>query len=816
MNISTESSTTTSSAGKKSFAPARRIKKVAVLGSGVMGSGIACHFANIGLDVLMLDIVPFNLEEKDKDNPVARNSIVNNALKAALKSKPAALYDKAFASRIKTGNFDDDLAKIADCDWIIEVVVERLDIKQQVFEKVEKHRKKGSLITSNTSGIPIHMMTEGRSEDFKKHFCGTHFFNPPRYLRLLEIIPTPDTDPAIVDFFMNYGDVYLGKQTVLCKDTPAFIANRVGVYAMAKIYQLTEELDLKITTVDKLTGKAIGRPNTGTFRLGDLVGLDTAAKVMAGIKDNCPNDEQASTFNSPKYMDFLMENKFFGNKTKKGFYEKTKERDAKGRPVILGLNLKTLEYEPFQKPNLESLAIAKQLDDLPSRVRAMFEAKDKGGELVRKSLLGLFAYVSNRIPEIADNLFSIDDAVRAGFAWDMGPFEYWDTVGVATGIEQAEAQGEKIADWVKEMVAAGHTSFYKSENGVSKYYDKDSKSYKAVPGGEAFIKLDNYREQAPVMKNDEVTLHDIGDGVLCLEFTSKMNSIGEGVLRGINEAIQIAEDGNWAGLVIGNNAANFSVGANLMMIGMFAYQQEFDELNMAIDLFQQTTMRCRYSSIPVVAATQGYVFGGGCETIMHCDAAMVAAESYVGLVEVGVGLIPGGGGTKEFAVRLSDSFFAGDVQIPKMIEATKTIAMASVGTSAQEAFNLGYLTSKDQVVMNASRAISEAKKKVLELSKNYVEPIRRKDIQVMGRNGLGALYTFANELKLGNYASEHDILIAKKIAFVLCGGDLTGPQKVSEQYLLDIEREAFLSLCGEQKTLERIQHMLQTNKPLRN
>ncbi len=794
-----------------------RIKKIAVLGSGVMGSGIAAHYANIGLDVIMLDIVPFDISEADKDKKEVRNSIVNGALKASIKSRPAPLYDKKFASRITTGNFDDDFEKIADCDWIIEVVIERLDIKKQIFEKVEKYRKKGSLVTSNTSGIPIHLMTEGRSEDFKKHFCGTHFFNPPRYMRLLEVIPTKDTAPEVVDFFMEYGDRYLGKQTVLCKDTPAFIANRVGVYAMAKIYQLTKEMGLSIEEVDALTGPVIGRPKTGTFRLGDLVGHDTAAKVIMGIKENCPNDEQAGAFEVPAYLQFLLDNKFLGNKTRKGFYEKTKERDAKGRPVILALDLETLEYKPSVRPKLESIATAKQIDNLPNKINAMFNAEDKGGELVRRSLLGLFAYVSNRIPEISDNLYSIDDALRAGFAWKMGPFQYWDTVGVKKGIELAEAQGEKIADWVKDMVAAGHESFYKTENGKSLYYDKDSKSYKVVPGAENFIILDNHREKAPVFKNDEVVLHDIGDGVLCLEFTSKMNSIGEGVLRGMNEAIRIAEEDGWKGLVIGNNAEHFSVGANLMMIGMFAFQQEFDELNMAINLFQQTTMRCRYSSVPVVVATQGYVFGGGCETLMHCDAAVCAAESYIGLVEVGVGLIPGGGGTKEFALRLSDSMYNGDVIIPKLIESLKTIGMASVSTSADEAFNLGYLQkSRDIVVPNTQRNIGEAKAKVLELAKNYSQPVPRKDIRVLGQNGLGALYTAVNELQLGAYASEHDALITRKIAYVLCGGDLSGPQMVSEQYLLDIEREAFLSLCGEQKTQERIQHMLQTNKPLRN
>jgi 3-hydroxyacyl-CoA dehydrogenase len=795
----------------------RRIKKVAVLGSGVMGSGIACHFANVGLQVLMLDIVPRDLPENKKNDKAARNSVADGALATAIKSKPAPLYDKNFASRIETGNFDDDFSKIKDCDWVVEVVVERLDIKKIIFEKVDQHRSKGSLVTSNTSGIPIHMMLEGRSDDFKKHFCGTHFFNPPRYMRLLEVIPTKETSQEVTDFFMHYGDVYLGKQTVLAKDTPAFIANRVGVYAMAKIYQLTTQIGLTISEVDALTGPAIGRPKTGTFRLGDLVGHDTAAKVIQGIKDNCPNDEQAGAFEIPKYLQFLLDNNFLGNKTGKGFYEKTKQKDEKGKPVILALNLETLEYENQPKPSLPSLGMAKQMDNLEKRVQAVFNAEDKGGELVRRSLLGLFAYASNRIPEIADHLFSIDDALRAGFAWDLGPFEYWDAIGVQKGVDLAEKQGEKIAPWVKDMLAAGVTSFYKSENGKRFYYDQNSKSYQPIPGTESFIILDNYRDKKPVYQNPDATLHDIGDGVLCLEFQSKANSMGEGVLRGINDAIKIAEEGEWKGLVIGNNAKNFSVGANLMMVAMMAYEQEWDQLNMAIKYFQDTTMRCRYSSIPVVAATQGYVFGGACETIMHCDAALCAAESYIGLVEVGVGLLPGGAGTKEFALRASDAFFEGDVQMPTLIEKFKTIALASVATSAHEAFNHGYLLPrKDAVVMNTLRNIGDAKNKVLELSENYVQPIQREDISVLGRSGLAALYVAANELKLGNYASDHDIKIAKKIAWVLCGGDLTGQQQVSEKYLLDIEREAFLSLCGEQKTLERIQYMLTNNRPLRN
>lgn len=793
----------------------RTIKKVAVLGSGVMGSGIALHFANIGCEVLLLDIVPFDLKEEEKSNPKARNRIVNDMLAFAIKSKPNPAYSAASAARVSTGNFDDDMHKIKDCDWVIEVVVERLDIKKQVYEKVEKHRKPGSLITSNTSGIPINLLEEGRSEDFVKHFCGTHFFNPPRYLKLLEIIPTTKTDPSVVSFLMDYGDKFLGKETVLCKDTPAFIANRVGVYAMEKIIQLTVDLGLTIEEADKLTGPAIGRPKTGTFKLSDLVGIDTGTKVAQGIKDNCPDDEQAKNFKPHKFIEFLHENKWFGNKTKKGYY--SKETGADGKPVIKVLRLDTLQYEPIGKVKFPSLDAANTQETLAGKIKAFVKGDDKGAQLVQKSLAGLFAYVSNRVPEISDNLYAVDDALRAGFAWDIGPFQYWDLVGVQKGIELAEADGFTIGAWVKEFAAAGHTAFYKVENGVKKFYDLASKSFQPIPGAGTFIILDNYREQKAVYKNTGGTLHDIGDGVVCLEFTSKMNSLGGDVLESINKSIEIAEK-NFAGLVIGNDAPNFSVGANLMMIFMMAMEQEYDELDFAIRAFQNTMMRARYSGIPVVSAPHGMSLGGGCELVMHSDAAIASAESYIGLVEVGVGLIPAGGGTKELAVRTGDSFKAGDPMIQTLQDNFLSIAMAKVSTSAQEAFDLNLLQkNRDRVVPNAKRVIKEAKAEVLKrAAQGYTAPAARKDIQVLGRTGLGTLTVGVESFKMGGYISEHDAKIAQKIAYVMCGGDLSAPTLVSEQYLLDLEREAFLSLCAEKKSLERIQSMLQTGKPLRN
>ncbi len=787
----------------------RVIKKIAVLGSGVMGSGIACHMANAGFQVLLLD-----LPGKEGQS---RNQPAEQALAQAIKQKPAPLYHSGFISRISTGNFEDDLSRIKEVDWVIEVIVEKLEIKQALFEKVDQLRRPGTIISSNTSGIPIHFMTEGRSDDFRKHFLGTHFFNPPRYLRLLEIIPGPETEPALIDFMMHFGEMFLGKQTVLCKDTPAFIANRVGVYSMARIFQLTEAASLPISVVDKLTGPVIGRPNTGTFRLADLVGHDTGVKVMLGIQQNCPADEQAGAFSVPAYMQFLLDKGFLGNKTGQGFYKKGEGKNAKGQTEYLSLNLKTLEYEKEGKSDLPSLGISKQIEDPEKRIRAVYDAPDPGGQLIKDHLVGLFSYVSHRIPEIADQINSIDDALKAGFAWSYGPFEYWDIIGLQKGVDDIKAAGLSVSPWIEQMIADGFTSFYSFADQQPMMYSPLAKRYIPIPGAGSKVNLRAFRQKVPVSKNDESVLHDIGDGVLCFEFRSKANVIGEGILRGLNESIRIAEEDGWKGLVIGNHATNFSVGANLMLIGMMAFQEEWDELETAVHYFQQTSMRCRYSSVPVVMATQGYVFGGGCELAMHCDAVTAAAESYIGLVEAGVGLIPGGGGTKEFAVRLSSSFKNGDVQIPQLIERGKNLATAAVATSAYEAFDLGYLdAARDEVVLNLTSNIAEAKRKVLDLHTHYVAPIPKSDILVLGRQGLASMFAFANEFRLGNYGSAHDIKIVHKLAWVLCGGDLTGAQKVTEQYLLDLEREAFLSLCGEPKTLERIQYMLENNKPLRN
>ena len=797
-----------------------RLKKVAVLGSGVMGSGIACHLANIGLEVIMLDIVPLDLEGDKLNDPKLRNSIVDRALQNSIRSKPAPLYHKSFASRISTGNFEDDFEKISDADWIIEVVIERLEIKHQVFEKVDQFRKNNSLVTSNTSSIPIHLLSKGRSDDFKAHFCGTHFFNPPRYLRLLEVIPTSDTLEVVTNFFMEFGKVNLGKQTVLCKDTPAFIGNRIGVMSGTEMIILTKKYSFTVEEVDVLTGSLIGRPPTATFRLQDLVGLDTGDNVSRFVMDNVENDTYINKIKKlpeSKFMRFLLDNKFLGNKSGKGFYEKTKKRDANGKTIINVLNLETLEYKPAVKPRMEIIRTAKGMELLDKRLQFLVDGDSKEHQFFKDYFGALFAYSAARVPEISDQYFPIDDAMRTGYVWDYGPFEYWDLIGFDKGIALVEALGESLPKWVHDLKASGVKSFYKYENGKKQYFNIQTKKFEVLPGKEAFIILDSYRAQKSIIKNSECTVHDIGDGVLCLEFTSKSNSIGEGIGRGIDEAIRLAEEGDWKGIVIGNNAKQFSVGANLMNVGMMAMQKQFDPLDKMVNDFQQINMRIRTSKIPVVVATQGYVFGGGCEIAMHCDAGVYAAESYIGLVEVGVGLLPGGGGTKEFAVRASDDFFEGDVQSPTLVNYFKTIATAAVSTSAYEAFDLNYLKKeRDIISVNTPMNIGKAKDKVLLLSKNYIAPSVREDIEVLGRGGMSVLYSAINEFRLGDYMSDYDVEIARKIAYVICGGDLTSSQKVSEQYLLDIERENFMSLLGNQKTLDRIQYLLMNNKPLRN
>lgn len=798
----------------------RIIRKVAVLGSGVMGSRIACHFAGVGLQVLLLDIAPAELSEAEKakgsslDAPAVRNRIVNDALAFAVKSNPSPLYTKDALKRITTGNFTDNLKDIKEYDWVIEVVVERLDIKKQLFDQVEQYRKPGSLVTSNTSGIPIHMMAEGRSEDFKKHFCGTHFFNPPRYLRLLEIIPTESTDPEVTDFLLHFGDLYLGKTTVLAKDTPAFIANRIGVFSIMSIFKLMERMELSIDDVDALTGPVFGRPKSATFRTADVVGIDTLVKVATGVYENCPDDEARDVFKIPGWLQKMVDNKWLGDKTGQGFFKKSK--GSGGEKEILTLNLQTHEYAPRQKVRFGSVDAAKQLDDLKTRMKALTQGMDKAGDFYRSFHYSLFSYISHRVPEISDEIYRVDDAMMAGFGWEIGAFESWDVMGVESTVKRMEAAGYPAAAWVKEMVQKGIKSFYKSENGKRLCYDMQSGDYKPLPGGEAFLVMKNFENQT-LWKNNACRAYHLGDDVIGLEWSTKMGSIGGEVLEGIQKSISLAEE-KFKGLVIANDTQNFSAGANVGMIFMLAIEQEYDELDMAIRMFQNTMMRARYSAVPVVVAPHGLALGGACELSLHADKICAAAETYIGLVELGVGLIPGGGGTKEFTLRSADEMHADEPETNTLKHRFLNIATAKVATSAFEAYELGILRKgQDEVILNQARRVAEAKRSVLELYESgYVSPVQRTDIRVLGRSALGALYSGIHGMTTAGYATAHDALVARKLAYVMCGGDLSEPSNVSEQYLLNLEREAFLSLTGEKKTLERIQSVLKSGKPIRN
>ena len=790
----------------------KKITKVVVIGSGIMGSRIACHFANIGVEVLLLDILNPNNEEI-KESTFLRNKIVDESLKNTLKSKPSPIYSKKFINRIQTGNLTDDIAKISEADWIIEAIIENLEIKKTLFNNIEKYRKKNSIISSNTSGIPINQMIEGRSDDFCKNFCGTHFFNPPRYLKLLEIIPSKKSNPDLINFLMNYGEKFLGKKTVLCKDTPAFIANRIGIAGIASLFNIIKEIDLSIEEIDTLTGTIIGRPKSATFRTCDLVGLDTLNNVAKGVYENCSNDENRNIFNLPSFIEKMINNKWLGDKTKQGFYKKTKDKNGKRK--ILSLDLSSFSYSEKKKVKFEVIGKAKKIKNLKDRFNVLISGNDKASNFYKKMFGMMFSYVSNRVPEISNDIYKIDDAMKAGFGWEIGPFEIWDSIGINKGIDLIKRENLTIPKWLEKKTNLD--SFYSIKDGNKQFYEIAENRKSDVPVLNKFILLNNLRSKNVLWKNDGVSVFDIGDGVLNIEFHTKMNSIGEDVINGVQKGIEIAEK-NYRGIVIGNQGAHFSAGADISMIFTLAVEQEYKKLDLAIKTFQDTSMLIRYSSIPIVVAPHGFTFGGGCEFTLHADAVQCAAETYMGLVELGVGLIPGGGGTKEMALRASDAYYEGDIELPRLKEYFLNIGQAKVSTSGQEAFELGYLRKGiDCISINTEKQIQDAKEKVILLDNSgYTKPIRRKDIKVLGNQALGMFIVGADSFKEGNYITEHEKLMSEKLAHVLCGGNLSSPTIVSEQYLLDLEREAFLSLCGEEKTLERIKYMLEKGKPLRN
>ena len=795
------------------------INKVAVIGSGIMGSRIACHLANVNINVILLDISPkeLNAQEKKLNKKITdkdvKNRIVNDSLQKAIKSKPSPIFKKDVLDKIKTGNIDEDLHLVSNVDWIIEAVVENLEIKKKIYDAIENHRKETTLISTNTSGIPISQISEGRSENFKKNFLGTHFFNPPRYLKLLEIIPGEQTRKDIIDYFMKFGSLILGKDTVLCKDTPAFIANRLGIYSLMSTIHSVEKYKLSISEVDFLTGPLIGRPKSATFRTMDVVGLDTAVNVSNNLLKDLKNDESVSMFKLPDSVKKLYNNKQWGDKTGMGFYKK--EVDEKGRKTFYQINTKTDKYETYENNQDKELLDIKKEESLDKRIVDLVSLKTKHGDFYRSMFYDSFRYCSLRIPEVSDDIYKIDKAICSGFGWKKGPFETWDVIGVEKVFNEMLKLKLKPAPWVEEMLSLGIKSFYKFSDNKKHFYNIQEKQYKPVPGSEDLIFLDAFKENDVVWSNKGVTLYDIKDGVLNLEFHTKMNTMGKDVLEGINHAIDICEKQH-IGLVIANEADYFSAGADLGTVFMLAGNRDFDSIEKSIDAFQKTVMRVRYSSVPIVVATSGLALGGACELSMHADAVQAHNETYMGLVELGAGLIPAGGGTKETTLRVSSEYSKGDPEFNKLMESFMTIASAKVSTSALEAQEMGFF-KKTINTANRANLIKDAKNKVLDIaSLGYVKPTIKKKIKVHGRSALAMFNAGIETMKQGMYITDYDQKLAQKLAYIMCGGDLTQECYVDEQYLLDLERETMVSLCGEEKTLQRMHSILFKRKPLRN
>ncbi len=807
----------------------KRIEKAGIIGAGVMGATIAAQLANVGIETTLLDIIPPDLTEEDKAKGLAqeseafRNKLALQGIQTALASKPASFYLPENAKRIRVGNLEDHLEWLKDVQWIIEVVIERLDIKKIVYEKIETVLQPGTLITSNTSGIPAKDLCDGRSENFKKHFAITHFFNPPRYMKLLEIVPGPDTLPEAIECLADVSEKILGKGVVYAKDTPNFVANRIGIFSVFYVIQAMIDLGLTIEAIDELTGPMIGHPKSATFRTSDLVGLDTIVHVANNVYEGTPNDEKREMFREPQLVKQMLDRNLLGEKTKQGFYKKAKEG---GKTVILSMDYNTMEYTPREKVKLASLEAAKNISGTAGKIKALYYADDAAGKFTFSTLSETLIYSANRIPEIADDILNLDNAMKWGFAWKMGPFEIWDVIGVDSSVTKMKEASYPIPDWVKEMLDLGKTTFYKREAGTSSFYDPSIKDYREVPVRPGVILLPALKErEKKVAGNQGASLIDIGDGIACLEFHTKMNAMGDDIVNMVIKSVDMVSR-DFEGLVIANHADMFSAGANLPLVLFTAQEEEWDDLEWMVKTFQDTFMKLKYLDKPVVAAPAGMALGGGCEICLAADRVRYGAETYMGLVEVGVGVLPAGGGSKELLLRNTEHLF--EVQpggvYPKQIElmpyvarAFETIALAKVSTSGPEAVKLGYLRPQDKMTVNRDLLIEDAKKTVLAMNlEGYQPPRPDMEIRVGGKDTLAVLKMAVWTLHEQGYATDHDVTVSEKVAHVLSGGEVLADTKVSEQYLLDLEREAFVSLCGDPKTQDRMQHMLTTGKPLRN
>ena len=814
----------------------RRIEKTVVLGAGTMGSRIAAHFANAGLPCILLDIVPPNLSA---DAPSSeRNKIVRAGLDAAKKSKPAAFFTAALADKIEIGNFEDDLGRCAEADWIIEVVAENLEIKRKLLTRVAQFRKPGAIVTTNTSGLPVHLIAEGMNEEFQQHWAGTHFFNPPRYLKLVEVIPGPKTLKEVVESLSEFCDRRLGKGVVVVKDTPNFIANRIGTFSMLNALRLMGTLGMTVEEVDACTGPAVGWPKSATFRTADIVGLDVLVHVVKNIYETAPNDESREMYKVPALVEEMAKRGWLGDKTGQGFYKKVK---GEGKQEILTLDVNTMEYRSRQKAKFASLEMVKAIEDTRERLRALVgpvlegQNGDKAQQFLWRGLSETCLYAARRVPEISDNIVDVDRALRWGFGWELGPFEIMDAVGVKAFAGQVQREGRTLSAVIEKVLASGRKGFYESEKGTTTVFDIGSGGTKKVEEPVGVIILKSLKDAGrEVERNSGASLIDLGDGVGCCEFHAKMNAIGADLIAMLHKGLKRLET-DFDALVIANQAVNFSVGANLMLVLVGAQEQEWDELHAAVKQFQNINLAIKYSPKPVVAAPQGMALGGGCEVSLHASRIQAAAEAYIGLVETGVGLIPGGGGTKEMLIRANErtggtalslsSSPEDDLDLFHALKAIfETIAMAKVGTSAEECRELGYLRREDGLSMNRDRLVADAKAAALSLVRGGYKPLaaswqdgaRSTQIKVLGEQFLAGAKLAIHMMFRGGYASEYDAHVGRKLANILAGGALTSPQLVSEQYVLDLEREAFVSLCGEKKTQERIAHTLKTGKPLRN